>query len=70
MSSNTYWRPNDVIKLMGNVKEGLVDFYRSHLEFDVECISPIGLRQVDNSAQSFIDQSVILSRQVEIERIQ
>lgn len=36
MSSNTYWQPNDVIKLMGNISEGLVDFYHSHFQFTIE----------------------------------
>jgi len=33
MSSNQYWQPNDVIKLMGNIDAGLIDCYRSHIEF-------------------------------------
>jgi hypothetical protein len=36
LSSNQYWHNNDVLKIMGNVNEGLVDFYRSHLEFTIE----------------------------------
>lgn len=67
LSSNQYWAPNDVIKIMANITDGLVDPYRSHIEFDVVVSSdfqPVGLVQVDNSAQSFISQTVLLSNQV------
>jgi hypothetical protein len=34
-SSTQYWQPNDVIKFMGNISQGLVDFYRTHIEFEI-----------------------------------
>jgi hypothetical protein len=36
LSSNQYWLPNDVIKLMANVSDGLIDPYRSHIEYQVQ----------------------------------
>lgn len=52
---------------MGNISDGLIDFYRSHIEFEVQVTKtdcPVGGVQVDNSAQSLINQSVLLSNQV------
>lgn len=52
---------------MGNISDGLIDPYRSHIEFEVETMTewqPVGLIQVDHSAQSFISQTVLLSNQV------
>lgn len=48
---------------MGNISEGLIDFYRSHLQFTIEATSDVGGIQLDNSAQSLITQTVLLSRQ-------
>lgn len=42
-----------------------MDPYRSHIEITVSCDAdtlPVGLLQVDNSAQSFIQQLVISSK--------
>ena len=30
-SSNSYWTPNDVIKVMANLTQGVIDPYRSYL---------------------------------------
>lgn len=67
LSSNQYWSPNDVIKIMGNMSEGLIDFYRSHIEVEIQVFpeaQPVGLIQIDNSIQSLINQMVLLSGQV------
>lgn len=66
LSSNQFWMPNDVVKFMGNINTGLVDFYRSHIEFEIEVTTemmPVGGIQLDNSAQSLISQTVLLSEQ-------
>ena len=45
--------------------DGVMDPYRSHIEITVDCdvkTLPVGLLQVDNSAQSFIQQIVISSK--------
>jgi hypothetical protein len=42
-----------------------MDPYRSHIEITVETnqqVLPVGLLQVDNSAQSFIQQLVVTSK--------
>lgn len=42
-----------------------MDPYRSHIEITVECDQstlPVGMLQVDNSAQSFIGQFVLSSK--------
>lgn len=49
---------------MNTMTAGVFDPYRSHIELTVTCdIStlPVGLLQVDNSAQSFIQQLIISS---------
>ncbi len=65
MSSNQYWTPNDIIRIMLQLNEGLMDPFRSSIRIDVavdSTINPIGCLQIDNSAQSFINQLVITSK--------
>ena len=54
------------------LSDGVMDPYRSHIEITVSSdvsTLPVGLLQMDNSAQSFIQQTVIQSNNREIERI-
>jgi len=49
-----------------------MDPYRSHFEITVQCdeeTMPVGKLQVDNSAQSFIQQTILSSGNKDIERI-
>lgn len=71
MSSNQYWTPDEIVRFLINVKTGVMDPYRSHIEIlvTVPPETPVGGLQVDNSAQGFISQSVVSSNNIEIERI-
>ncbi len=65
MSSNQYWTPNDVVRIMLQLNEGLLDPFRSSIRIDVAVdttTNPIGGLQIDNSAQSFINQLVVTSK--------
>lgn len=47
-----------------NLGKGVFDPYRSYIEITVSTNSndhPVGLLQIDNSAQSFIQQTVLYS---------
>lgn len=64
MSSNQYWTPDEIIRFLVTIKQGVMDPYRSHISLSVSVpleLCPIGGLQVDSSAQSFIAQTVISS---------
>lgn len=68
MSSNQYWTPDEIVRFLINVKTGVMDPYRSHIEVLVSAPSqmPVGGLQIDSSAQGFIAQTVMSSNNVEI----
>lgn len=62
-----YWQADDIARFLFNIKSGVMDPYRSHIEITVEtdaATHPVGGLQVDNSAQSFISSTVVSSNQV------
>ena len=65
MSSNKQWANNDIVRFnFMNLGKGVFDPYRSHLEITVSTNAtnnPVGLFQIDNSAQSFVNQMVLYS---------
>lgn len=65
MSSNKQWVNNDIVRFnFMNLGKGVFDPYRSYLKITVSCNKnnlPVGLLQIDNSAQSFIQQMVLYS---------
>lgn len=72
MSSNQYWNPDEIVRFLLTLKNGVMDPYRSNISFKVStnsALCPVGGLQVDNSAQSFIAQTVVSSHNVEVERI-
>lgn len=70
MSSNKQWANNDIVRFnFMNMGKGVFDPYRSYIEITVSTsttYSPVGLLQIDNSAQSFISQTVLYSDNREI----
>lgn len=67
MSSNQYWLPDEIVRFLVTIKSGVMDPYRSHIELLVNVpleMCPVGGMQVDNSAQSFIAQTVVSSNNV------
>lgn len=73
MTSNKQWANNDIVRFsFMNVGSGVFDPFRSYIEITVSTNSSdhgVGLLQIDNSAQSFINQTVLYSNNREIERI-
>lgn len=68
-SSNLYWEPDSILRFLVPISKGVMDPYRSHLQFTVSCdvkTMPVGGLQVDNSAQSFIAQTVVSSNSIEV----
>jgi hypothetical protein len=65
MSSNKQWANNDIIRFnFMNMGKGVFDPYKSYIEITVSVNQtdlPVGLLQIDNSAQSFIKQTVLYS---------
>lgn len=65
MSSNKQWANNDIVRFnFMNLGKGVFDPYRSYIKITVSCNKqnlPVGLLQVDNSAQSFFQQLVLYS---------
>lgn len=65
MTSNKIWANNDIVRFAPmNLGKGVFDPWRSYIEITVSTNtndSPVGLLQVDNSAQSFINQLVVYS---------
>lgn len=65
MSSNKQWANNDIVRFnFMNLGRGVFDCFRSYIEITVstnQTNSPVGLLQIDNSAQSFINQLVLYS---------
>ena len=66
MSSNKQWANNDIVRFnfMNLGKAGVFDPYKSHIEITVSTNltnQPVGLYQIDGSAQSFINQTVLYS---------
>ncbi len=65
MSSNKQWSPNDIVRFnFMNLGKGVFDPYRSYIKITVSTNKtqlPVGLLQMDNSAQSFIQQLVLYS---------
>lgn len=70
MTSNKQWVNTDIVRFnFMNMGKGVFDPYRSYIEITVSCNAtdlPVGLLQVDNSAQSFFQQLVIYSNNREI----
>lgn len=70
MSSNKQWSHNDIVRfLFMNTGKGVFDPIRSYIEITVSTdvnYHPVGLLQVDSSAQSFISQTVLYSDNREI----
>lgn len=66
LSSNTYWNPNEIVRFLFLLRNGVMDPYRSHIRMQVSIPSTtlVGGLQIDNSAQSFISQMVISSNNV------
>lgn len=65
LTNNKNWSTNDIIRFnFMNMGKGVFDPYKSYIEITVSTSStynPIGLLQIDNSAQSFINQTVLYS---------
>lgn len=66
MTNNKQWANNDIVRFnFQNMGSGVFDPYRSYIEITVSTNAndhPVGLLQVDNSAQSFINQTVLYSK--------
>lgn len=65
MTSNKQWVNNDIVRFnFMNLGKGVFDPYRSYIEITVHVNPedmPVGLLQIDNSAQSYIQQMVLYS---------
>lgn len=65
MTNNKQWVNNDIVRFQPqNMGRGVFDPRRSYIEITVSTDSsshPVGLLQIDNSAQSFIAQLVVYS---------
>lgn len=65
MSSNKQWSNNDIVRFnFMNMGKGVFDPYRSHIKITVSANKqslPVGLLQIDGSAQSFFQQLVLYS---------
>ncbi len=65
MSSNKQWANNDIVRFnFMNMGKGVFDTYRSYIKITVSSNKqnlPVGLLQIDSSAQSFIQQLVLYS---------
>ncbi len=65
MSSNKQWANNDIVRFnFMNLGKGVFDPYRSYIEITVSTNptnNPVGCLQIDNSAQSFVNQMVLYS---------
>lgn len=66
MTNNKQWSNNDIVRFnFMNIGGGVFDPYRSYIEITVSCSTnstPVGALQIDNSAQSFINQIVVYSK--------
>lgn len=65
MSNNKQWANNDIVRFnFMNMGKGVMDPYRSYIEITVSTSAdyhPIGGLQIDSSAQSFFNQTVLYS---------
>lgn len=65
MTSNKQWVNNDIVRFnFMNLGKGVFDPYKSYIQFTISCnpiSTPVGGLQIDNSAQSLIQQMVLYS---------